>query len=112
MFRFRRAPEHPFPAPLNDCLTATMHLFENADGFNVDVTRIAVLGKTSIVDDCCVDVILLFQQNDRLPLASQCVLLLIGITVAIWCCLLLIPLSPMIIVQATAVVEIWLQLSV
>ena len=74
MFRFRRAPEHPFPAPLNDCLTATMHLFENADGFNVDVTRIAVLGKKSIVV-LTVDVILLFKHNERLPLASQCVLL-------------------------------------
>ena len=44
--RYRLAPEHPYPAPLNDCETATKYFMNNADKYNVDPHRIGVSGKT------------------------------------------------------------------
>ncbi|KAK2148846.1 hypothetical protein NP493_3127g00000 [Ridgeia piscesae] len=44
---YRLAPEHVFPAPLNDCVKATRYFMANAERFGVDVNRIAVAGDSS-----------------------------------------------------------------
>lgn len=41
---WRLAPEHPFPAGLNDCYEALRWLRGSADGLGVDRSRLAILG--------------------------------------------------------------------
>nr|XP_060614776.1 arylacetamide deacetylase-like 4 [Anolis sagrei ordinatus] len=41
---FRLAPEHPFPIPVMDCCTATIHFLKNAEEYGVDPHRIVVYG--------------------------------------------------------------------
>ena len=41
---FRLAPEHPHPAQLDDCETATRYFIRHAQEWNVDPARVAVAG--------------------------------------------------------------------
>ena len=41
---YRLAPEHPYPAPLEDCYCGLVWFFDQADAFGVDTARIAVGG--------------------------------------------------------------------
>jgi acetyl esterase/lipase len=44
---YRRAPEAPFPAPLEDCYDALKWLFDHADEIGVDSSRIAIGGASA-----------------------------------------------------------------
>lgn len=44
---YRLAPEHPFPAPLDDCVTVAKWVAANADELNIDAGRIALGGDSA-----------------------------------------------------------------
>ncbi len=44
---YRLAPEHPIPAPLDDCYAGLAWLHQNADALGVDVGRIGVGGESA-----------------------------------------------------------------
>lgn len=47
LFRYRLAPEHPFPAQFEDCLTAAIHFLRTAQDHGVDPSRIVICGDSS-----------------------------------------------------------------
>lgn len=44
---YRLAPEHPYPAPLEDCYSALKWIAENSDALNIDVNRIGIAGSSA-----------------------------------------------------------------
>ena len=44
---YRLAPEHPIPAPLDDCYAALAYLHEHAEELGVDVRRIGIGGESA-----------------------------------------------------------------
>ena len=44
---YRKAPEHPYPIPLEDCWTALQWCVASADELGIDQTRIGVMGDSS-----------------------------------------------------------------
>jgi hypothetical protein len=49
LFRYRLAPEHPFPSGLEDCYTVTKHILEHGDSkkLRIDRSRVAVAGDSA-----------------------------------------------------------------
>ncbi|NXG45297.1 ADCL4 protein, partial [Psilopogon haemacephalus] len=44
---YRLAPEHPYPAQFEDCVTATIHFLRTAQDYGVDPSRIIICGDSS-----------------------------------------------------------------
>ncbi|XP_005057741.1 PREDICTED: arylacetamide deacetylase-like 4 isoform X1 [Ficedula albicollis] len=44
---YRLAPEHPFPAQFEDCLTAAVHFLRTAQDHGVDPSRVVICGDSS-----------------------------------------------------------------
>jgi len=44
---YRLAPEHPYPAPLEDCYAGLKWLMSNASALNVDGKRVAIMGASA-----------------------------------------------------------------
>lgn len=67
---WRRPPEHPFPAPLDDCYAALVWAFEEADMLGIDRRRLAV-GGTSSGAGSAAGLALLARDRGEVPVAFQ-----------------------------------------
>ena len=47
VFRFRKAPQHPFPAAYDDCLAVTIGLIKRTDDFRIEAGKLIVGGDGS-----------------------------------------------------------------
>lgn len=67
---YRLAPEHPFPAPLDDCIQAVHWVFDNAEALGINNTQIAV-GGDSAGGNLAAAVCLELREHPDLNLAFQ-----------------------------------------
>ena len=67
---YRLAPEHPFPAAIEDGLAAVMALYTNAARWNIDPSRIAV-GGNSVGGNLAAVICQEWRRLDQPPLAAQ-----------------------------------------
>lgn len=70
---YPRAPEHPFPAPLEACITALNEVLQQAESLQLDRTRFALVGDSSGGNLAAALILSAIERN--LPLPSRQVLL-------------------------------------
>jgi len=44
---YRKAPEHPYPTPTDDCYAVIKYILEHAKEFDVDVNRLLMAGDSA-----------------------------------------------------------------
>ncbi|MFF4602672.1 alpha/beta hydrolase [Streptomyces sp. NPDC001339] len=66
---YRRAPEHPFPAPYEDCLAVARHVADRIEEYGARGDRLAVAGDSAGANLAAV-IAQTFRDEDR-PLAAQ-----------------------------------------
>ena len=44
---YRLAPEHPYPAAVDDCLETVKYVFDNAEELGIDQTKIVLTGDSA-----------------------------------------------------------------
>ncbi|KAI8498693.1 hypothetical protein Bbelb_238950 [Branchiostoma belcheri] len=71
---YRLAPEHKFPAGLDDCVTATKYFMRHAGRYNVDPSRIGVAGESAGGNFAAVVAQKLAQEKHRPALKLQLLL--------------------------------------
>lgn len=67
---YRLAPEHPFPAPVEDCYAGLKWLFSNAGEFGIDPSRIAI-GGASGGGGLCAGLALMARDRKEVKVAYQ-----------------------------------------
>jgi acetyl esterase/lipase len=67
LVNYRLAPEHPFPAGLNDCVDAVAWVWKNGPGHRSTATSLALVGDSAggnLAAAACIDII---EKNKKLP---------------------------------------------
>lgn len=61
------APEHPFPAALNQCVTVYQHIIDHAEAWHIDTSRMAIGGDSAGASLACDTYLRLRQEKAVMP---------------------------------------------